>query len=60
MLLSEGLEKRYIRILYIYIFLGGGGGGGGGGRRGGAEGEEGKSDNIDKKKFSCFDFAVIN
>ena len=51
-LLSEGLEKRYIRILYIYIFLGGG--------RGGAEGEEGKSDNIDKKKFSCFDFAVIN
>lgn len=52
MLLSEGLEKRYIRILYIYIFLGGG--------RGGAEGEEGKSDNIDKKKFSCFDFAVIN
>lgn len=52
MLLSEGLEKRYIRILYIYIFFGGG--------RGGAEGEEGKSDNIDKKKFSCFDFAVIN
>ena len=51
MLLSEGLEKRYIRILYIYI-LGGG--------RDGAEGEEGKSDNIDKKKFSCFDFAVIN
>lgn len=51
MLLSEGLEKRYNRILYIY-FLGGG--------RGGAEGEEGKPDNIDEKKFSCFDFAVIN
>ena len=50
-LLSEGLEKRYNRILYIY-FLGGG--------RGGAEGEEGKPDNIDEKKFSCFDFAVIN
>ena len=36
MLLSEGLEKRYIRILYIYIFFGGGGGGGAGqrGRKG--------------------------
>lgn len=50
MLLSEGLEKRYIRILYIHFFLGGGV----------AEGEEGKPNNIDKKKFSCFDFAVIN
>ena len=50
MLLSDGLEKRYIRILYIH-FLGGGGV---------AEGEEGKPNNIDKKKFSCFDFAVIN
>ena len=37
-LLSEGLETRYIRILYIYFFWGGGGGG--------------KTDNIDKKKFS--------
>ena len=51
MLLSEGLEKRYIRILYIHFFFGGGGV---------AEGEEGKPNNIDKKKFSCFDFAVIN
>ena len=52
MLLSEGLEKRYIRILYIHFFFWGGGGV--------AEGEEGKPNNIDKKKFSCFDFAVIN
>lgn len=51
MLLSEGLEKRYIRILYIHFFGWGGGV---------AEGEEGKPNNIDKKKFSCFDFAVIN
>ena len=47
MLLSEGLEKRYIRILYRYIFLGGGGG-------------EENTENIDKQRFSCFDFAVIN
>lgn len=53
MLLSEGLEKRYIRILYIHFFWVGRGGGV-------AEGEEGKPNNIDKKKFSCFDFAVIN
>ena len=33
-LLSEGLEKRYIRILYIYIFFGGGGGAGQRGRKG--------------------------
>ena len=55
MLLSEGLEKRYIRILYIHFFLVGRGGGGGGGGGG-----EGKPNKIDKKKFSCFDFAVIN